>query len=161
MRMMRSPFRKTGTIKVEVATDKGLDEVMKRVEQALHRATAEQVRVNSNAITFRGGPLRAVSNWNVLRPISSGEIHFDQSGNTVTICYRVSWLGLFIVFTGIFGALLSLNDDPKLFFILPAAWVAFLVLTYLEIAIRFHEFLARAANPQMTVARLGDPFPDY
>lgn len=158
---MRSPLRKYGTIKFEVATGTGLDEVVKSVEEALHRASAAPLRVTPNTITFRGGYLRPVTNWNVLLPISSGEIHFDRSGSTITIDYGVSWISQFVIVAAILSALVAVSGDRMLFFILPIGWLFMLVLTYTELSTRFPRFLAYAAGAPIRSVRLGDAFPDY
>ncbi len=134
---------------------------MASVVEALRQQKALSLRATGGAITFRGGILRAVTDWNVLRPISSGEIVFSQVGDTVTLTYRVSWLGLFIVTTAVASGAIAISRDPNLLFILPVAWLFLFFGTYTSVAAGFREFLEHAAGAPTTTTRIGDPFPDY
>ena len=159
---MGSPFTKTGTISVAVDGDRRLEDVMARVLAALQQQKARDLKVTSNTIVFRGRPLRWVTGWNVLSAISSGEIIFAESVGTITLNYRLSWLGLFLLTTGIATAAVALSRDVNLRFVLPLAWLFSLFLTYTKVGAGFREFLSRAAGGLSTNdVRIGDPFPDY
>jgi len=66
------------------------------VGQALRRVKASQLEVRRDSISFRSGFFRAVSNWNILVPISSGRIHFVRSNGSAVIHYQISFVGLFV-----------------------------------------------------------------
>ena len=134
---------------------------MERVLDALRHEKALDLRATSHAITFRGGMLRAVTDWNVLRPISSGEIVFGQAGQTVTLTYRVSWLSLFMITTGVASLAIALSGDPQLAWIFPVGWLCLLFIAYTRVSAGFREFLAQAAGAPATRPSIGDPFPDY
>src|SRR5881392_926471 len=110
-----------GTIRVDSVDDFGA--LITRVEKALIGAKATAIRVDQDKITFPGGMPRAVSNWNILFPISCGEIHFTRSSGAVIINYRISFVGLFFVATAMIlavGIWIPFHAD---IIILPFAWL--------------------------------------
>ena len=139
---MCPPPSTSGAIRVDSAADLG--DLVRRIEQALVGVQAARLRVSGDKITFRGGMLR-FSNWNVLLPISFGEIRFTRSNGAVLIHYRVSLVGFFLFVTAMIVAIglwggFSSND----IFILPFAWLFLFGGNYFTTMVRFPRFLARA-----------------
>jgi hypothetical protein len=159
---MRSPFSKSGTIQVANGPGREIGAIMASVMEALQRQKALDLRSTSDSITFRGGLFRGVTDWNVLRPISSGQIVFAHTEDTVTMTYRVSWFGLFIITTATVSVAVAFSGDRQVAFILPLAWLFLLFIAYTRVALGFREFLARAAGvPPTNHTSIGDPFSDY
>lgn len=78
------------------------------------------------------------------------------------LSYRLSWLRLFLLTTGIATAVVALSRDVYLRFVLPPVWLFSLFMTYTQVGTGFQEFLSRAAGvPSTNDVRIGDPFPDY
>jgi hypothetical protein len=162
---MRSPLITSGTIRVDTLPDDGLPGLIARVEQALRRVRAARLQVSGDTISFRGGFFRAVTNWNILVPISSGEIHFSRIDGSVLVRYRISFLGLFLMTTGLVLIPLFFFGDPiqsGVIFALPFMWLWLFGANYFTTRFRFPRFLASAAGATLPATQpITGPFPDY
>lgn len=162
---MRSPLTTSGTIRVESLPVDGVTGIVAKVESALRRVRAARLRVSGDTITFRGGIFRAVTSWNILGPISFGEIQFVPTDRAVLIHYRISWLGLFLLTTAMVSVFVFTVRDPVrsgAIFVIPFMWAWLFGGNYVITRVRFPRFLASAAGATLpAIQPIGSPFPDY
>jgi hypothetical protein len=113
----------------------------------LRRVQARSVIIEGNCVTFTGGMLRFVSNWNVLAPFGYGDLTIDSSTHQVQ--YRISLRQLIVFGTAACGFafmfMLFARAQPwQLLTFLPLGWV-WLVGGNLAIGIpRFNKFIRHA-----------------
>jgi hypothetical protein len=150
----------SGTIRVDSIPGNDLSVLVRKIEEALLIAEASRLHVNNDRITFHGGMLRGVPNWNILSPISSGEIRFSRSNESVLIHYRISFLALFLVVTVMFVATAIWRPFPNDIFVLPLMWLFLFGANYVSTVIRFSRLLARAAGAHLQ-GSLDSPFSNY
>ena len=165
MHTLRSLLTSSGTITVDTPPDGGIAAVMQKVEEALRHAKATRLRVTSDSITFRGGPFRGVTNWNILLPISSGELRFTRCDRAVLVHYHISWLGLSLVTVALVTiALIFSGFGSALALLIPFAWLFYLLGDYTIAVDGFPQFLASAAGGRSSrpvSPPIGSPFGDY
>src|SRR3981081_3196990 len=73
------------------------------IADGLRQLDAHAVEVNLNRVSFTGGILRLVNNWNVLVPFGFGELTVDSDARHIR--YRVRFRQLIIVATVMLGTM--------------------------------------------------------
>ena len=138
------------TIKI-LASDPSSDfsRLAKEIVESLEREKAKNLETTDNRITFTGGVFRLVSNWNVLVPITRGEIEID--GEHHCIHYNISFSQLIVIgsFMVAFIAAFAVSSGaPKMVLILALPFIWFwLVGMNLIIGIpRFNSFMKRTVQ---------------
>ena len=128
-----------------------LSQVVYGIDVALHRAKATSLVSDPEQIAFRGGFFRWVGSGNQLVAIGSGKLMFSERDNSIDIIYRLSFMHLFIVVTGIiaivfvlpnalWGDLRSLAGFPL------GAWLWLFGGNYVLTIFRFPRFIRTAAE---------------
>jgi hypothetical protein len=118
-----------------------------KLAQALRDAHARDVVLWPDRVTFSGGMFRVVTNWNVLVPITRGELVVEDSGKRLR--YRVSFLQLvscLVVFTVLALVVMPLQGfSPGMLRFFPVLiWVWLGGGNFVIGILRFERFLRRA-----------------
>jgi hypothetical protein len=119
----------------------------KEIIESLEREKAKNVETTNNRITFTGGVFRPVSNWNVLVPITPGEIEIDGERHCIYYNIRFSQLiiiGSFMV-AFIVAAFAVSSGAPKTVLILglPFIWFWLVGMNLIIDIPRFNRFIIR------------------
>jgi hypothetical protein len=140
---MPFPLSRSDTINVDVPASVDLDNIMQSVVFALEDAEPSRVSLYKQQITFRGGPFRLVHNWNILVPITSGNIHFCVEPGRVVVRYRIYFLEAFLFYTlplCFYAAywIIALRPHAVAFYeVTLVIWLMLLGLTYFITELRF------------------------
>jgi hypothetical protein len=119
--------------------------LLAHLEKELRRVQARRIERTGNSIRFSGGLFRLVSNWNLLGPISRGEIVVQpESGK---LAYSLSFRQLVVVVSlmvGIAAFFILVSDELRmLLFAVPFIWIWLVGMNYLTALTRFDRFLKR------------------
>ena len=109
-------------------SDKAIDDsiLAKEIVKNLEKVRARNIEIIGNRITFTGGLFRFVTNWNILVPITRGEIRIDRTNQCVQYTLNFSQLiiigTIMVIAAGIFAIS---NGAPASFllFTLPFIWI--------------------------------------
>lgn len=93
---MPFPLSLSGAVLQDGLTVEG---ALRRLEDALGKADALGLSREGQCIKFRGGVFRWVSGWNVLVPISKGEVRVSAREHGVSVNYRISFGQMLVVVT--------------------------------------------------------------
>ena len=107
----------------------GLKGQLKEMENHLLLWKAKNITIKGNAIKFEGGMFRAVTSWNMLTAVSSGQIVLEKEGSEIAATVEVFFTTALIIATtmvfGFLGLLLSQAGTvgtPELIIGLAGAW---------------------------------------
>ncbi|MGC1302475.1 MAG: hypothetical protein WA840_08880 [Caulobacteraceae bacterium] len=82
--------------------------VLKQVEMLLLGVAAQNVKRTSDYVTFKGGPLRFVSNMNILVSIDYGAIAVEEGEAGIVIRYQLSLEVMCIIVTAMMAVLFAI-----------------------------------------------------
>ena len=140
------PTSISGTVELPVLTPEQTPALVSALNIALEGARAFDISRTGNAITFRGGIFRFVSNLNVLVPVSSGVIEV-RPGAPGTIVFRFSCMQLLIIVTvmALLTGFVIPSNQPLAFKLgMPALmWLWLFGMNYLIAKIRLPAFIRR------------------
>src|SRR5207249_3105316 len=92
---MPLPFNFSGRVVVPEQSDVSL--AASRIERALEDLKGKRVRRVGSQIHFTAGIFRAVSGYNLLVPVGSGELALEPSGTGIAVIYRLQFTQIFLL----------------------------------------------------------------
>ncbi len=139
-----------------VGYDRGVDseKLVLHLADGLRNASAYDVQIQGTLITFRGGVLRLVSNWNVLGPFGSGEIEVDPKLRIMR--FRLNFTELLIAATVLVilvSVSLLASHNTKMLAAVPLIWVFLVGVNLLTGIPRFNVFIRKLAQNAPKYAR--------
>lgn len=129
------------------STKDGALRTLLKFERALFDNKAKNIKLVGTKLTFEGGIMRMVSNWNILVPVGYGEIEV-RPGSPGKLIYRFSTRQMLAGATGmaaLFGLLAAMgasglaSANPVVIFL--AAWAWLFGMNYLFAAYRLPRFV--------------------
>ncbi len=139
-----------GTIELSTCEPSDIPRILINVRSELEAASARDIHLSENKISFRGGIFRLVTNWNVLVPIGSGEIEVDP-GSPPVLKYNFSTLEILVI-----ASLMALFVGGSMALARPitlqtmefpiVAWLWLFGMNYLVAAFRLPAFVRRAID---------------
>jgi hypothetical protein len=130
--------------------DVSYGDLVAAVERRLRKVSARDLTAEANEVSFAGGPfpLRFVSNWNVLAPITRGTVRVDPVNSRVTYCLGFAgFMAIPALFLLILVVILAVGRNPWYVFLLTFAFWSFLVgLNYLFALARFDHFMKQCVR---------------
>ena len=76
-----------------------IEKVSENIYEGLKKVKARNITINQNSVSFSGGLLRFVSSWNILGPVSSGEIILEENNDSISIHYNLKFTEMLIIVT--------------------------------------------------------------
>ncbi|MBA3028729.1 MAG: hypothetical protein FP816_07960 [Desulfobacteraceae bacterium] len=148
---MSFPLSYTNKVEVFFKPERHTPEnLLKSVVSSLKEVKAKNIKNDKNHITFSGGILRFVSNWNILASVSSGEITIDKNNGKLIISYHLRFTEIFIFVTagilGFMGPVIyqapNLSIFPKIFLLI-FMWAFAFGGNYFITILRFPSFIRK------------------
>ena len=96
------PFPLSYANKIEVPFDVKKhtpENLINSVVSSLKKVKAKNIQNDRNQITFSGGILRFVMNWNILVAVSSGIITVEKDNDKLTLNYHIKFTEMFVIVT--------------------------------------------------------------
>jgi hypothetical protein len=141
------PIGFSGEFEIVAVEYRTIEILLQRLEQKLRRARARNVRRNGNKVSFKGGFFRIAGNWNVLNPVSSGEIEIVP-GNPAVVKYRFSFVQLLVFVTVVAAScmifLVSIGAIWAALIFPPMIWLSMFGLGFMLASARLPPFVLRA-----------------
>ncbi len=100
--IIQMPFPFSYTNKIEVPFDANKhtpDNLLSSIVSSLKNVKARNIQNDRNRITFSGGILRLVMNWNILVTVSSGEITVEKDNDKIILNYHIKFTEMFVIAT--------------------------------------------------------------
>jgi hypothetical protein len=140
------PFSRRGILEVPgLEPDLALD----RLRVALEKADARNLRRDGSRLVFYGGIFRFVGSWNILCPISTGEISASPMSDGAKVTYRLSFVEILVVVSLMLAFMAGIapgNARAESARMLLLGWSWLVGGNYLLTAWRFPRFLRRAVS---------------
>jgi hypothetical protein len=147
------PFPFSFTNKIEVPFDANKhtpDNLLSSIVSSLKNVKARNIQNDRNRITFSGGILRLVMNWNILAAVSSGEITVEKDNDKIILNYHIKFTEMSVITTamvlGFMGPFLIQAPNLTLFLkiiILAFIWLWLFGGNYYIIIFRFPRFIRK------------------
>ena len=124
-------------------------EVLSHLAQALTDVKGSP-QVQGGRVSFTGGVFRAVSNWNVLYPITEGFIEVQPEQDFYVISYELNFKQILVMASVIAGVLFLMSavvgQAPvvAVFFLCSFVWLAIFGMNYVRAMATFPGFITRA-----------------
>lgn len=158
----------TITMRSSAEPDESVEHALAALTIRLRKQKPDRLVRTTNKVSFNGGVLRFVPSWNLLAPITAGEISVTSDGQVLTIRYKVTFTQLIIIGTAltlwIGSSFWQATSFPLLGKIvgLLSMWLWLVGGNYLLTAVRFPAFLrSTVANPPSGAEAARYPEPEY
>jgi hypothetical protein len=97
---MPFPFSYSNKVEIPFSPDAHTPEnLLNSIVLSLKNVKAINIHNDRNHITFSGGILRFVMNWNILVAVSSGKITVDKGNDKLCLKYSLKFTEMFIIVT--------------------------------------------------------------
>jgi hypothetical protein len=130
-----------------------IERLRNSILKSLKRVKASKIESTNNVVTFSGGLLRAVPNWNILSAISTGKIAIERGDGIINLRYRLkftelivsSTIAVFVLFSPVIWQISSINSGTKVAILL-FIWYFFVGGNYYITKSRFPYLLKKMAD---------------
>lgn len=141
------PVSIEGTIPIGEIDAEEAEQRLARWQAWLHKSSARDIRREGDAVTFRAGMFRFVSNWNPLVAVSSGRVELRRASGTVR--YELSCRQMLVVSALMVGVLAAsaLRSGRPPFALVPLMWLWLFGMNYLVASRRISNALRETLGP--------------
>ncbi|MHC4439545.1 MAG: hypothetical protein ACYS3S_19485 [Planctomycetota bacterium] len=130
-----------------------IEKVAENIYEGLKKVKARNITINQNSVSFSGGLLRFVSSWNILGPVSSGEIILEENNDSISIHYNLKFTEILIIVTlmvaGFLGPFVWQFQNSSFFLkimMLGFLWAWLFGMSYLATVLRFPSFIRKITS---------------
>lgn len=72
-------------------------EIFERFQMKLENLKASSIKSDEDSISYKVDLIRFVHNWNLLNPISDGDIRIETYENKINVKYQIKFTDLFVI----------------------------------------------------------------
>lgn len=119
-------------------------EIFERFQMKLENLKASSIKSDEDSISYKVDLIRFVHNWNLLNPISDGDIRIETYENKINVKYQIKFTDLFFIscLMAFAGILIPVILIAKIFIPL-VIFLIFYGLNVLICILRYQHFIKK------------------
>jgi hypothetical protein len=150
---LRNFFSVHGCLEFPAGDSQTSGRLLTALMQMLADKKAEKIILDKNKIHFFGGMFRVVGNWNVLIPIGAGRVWITETDVALYVCYRLSFLPLFLVAIGLPILAMVCRVNSLSFWPMVLMWLCLSTLSLLLTIFEFRSLLIRVTTKELGISQ--------